>query len=83
MTIGPTTSGGNNFLSTLCFKFLMEGDDGIYSCNVTILDTTISGISDLTGLISKQSWDNLVTCNLSYIIFIDIEFHIIGFGPRC
>ena len=53
VTISPTTSSGNNFLSTLQFEFLMEGDDGIYTCNVTILDTSVSGISDLSGLIGK------------------------------
>ena len=53
VTISPTSSSGNSFLSILQFEFLMEGDDGIYSCNVTMLDTTVSGISDLTGLISK------------------------------
>ena len=56
VTISPTTSSGNNFLSTLRFEFLMEGDDGIYTCNVTILDTTVSVISDLTGLISKLTF---------------------------
>ena len=53
VTIGPTTSNGNNFLSTLRFEFLMEGDEGIYTCNVTILDTTVSAISDLSDLIGK------------------------------
>ena len=56
VTIGPTTSNGNNFLSTLRFEFLMEGDDGIYTCNVTILDTSGSGTSDLRGLISKLTF---------------------------
>ena len=53
VTIGPTTSSGNNFLSTLRFEFLMEGDEGIYTCNVTILDTTVSAISDLSDLTGK------------------------------
>ena len=53
VTIGPTTSSGNNFLSTLRFEFLMEGDEGIYTCNVNILNTTVSGTSDLSALIGK------------------------------
>ena len=53
VTIGPTTSNGSNFLSTLQFEYLMEGDEGIYTCNVTILDTTVSAISDLSDLIGK------------------------------
>ena len=51
VTISPTTSSGDYFLSTLRFEFLMEGDGGTYSCNVTILDTTVSGIRELSGII--------------------------------
>ena len=37
--IGPTTSVGNDYISTLEFFHLMEGDEGIYICNMTILET--------------------------------------------
>ena len=53
VTISQTTSNGNNFLSTLRFEFLMKGDEGIYTCNVTILDTSESGTSNLSALIGK------------------------------
>ena len=39
VTISPTTSSGNNYTSILQFTYLMEGDDGIYTIAVTILDT--------------------------------------------
>ena len=39
VTISPTTSSGNNYTSSLQFTYLMEGDEGVYTCNVMILDT--------------------------------------------
>ena len=39
VTISPTTSSGNNYTSSLQFTYLMEGDEGIYTCNVMILET--------------------------------------------
>ena len=52
VTISPTTSSGNNYTSSLQFTYLMEGDEGIYSCNVMILDTNISDTIRLINLIS-------------------------------
>ena len=40
VTISPTTSSGNNYTSSVQFTYLMEGDEGIYTCNVMILETT-------------------------------------------
>ena len=42
VTISPTTSSGNNYTSSLQFTYLMEGDEGMYTCNVMILDTNRS-----------------------------------------
>ena len=53
VTISLTNSSGNVFLSTLWFEFLMEEDAGTYTCNVTILDTSVTGSSMLPLLISK------------------------------
>ena len=39
VTINPTTSSGNNYTSSLQFTYLMEGDEGIYTCIVVILET--------------------------------------------
>ena len=47
MTISPTTSSGNNYTSSLQFTYLMEGDEGMYTCNVMILETKGSAITKL------------------------------------
>ena len=53
VTISPTTSSGNTYTSSLQFTYLMEGDEGNYTCNVMILDASASGsvvIGNLTGM---------------------------------
>jgi len=40
VTINPTSSSGNNFNSSVQFTYLMEGDNGIYMCNASILTTS-------------------------------------------
>ena len=40
VTIHPTTSSGNNYSSSLQFTYLMEGDEGTYTCNVMTLETS-------------------------------------------
>ena len=54
VTISPTTSSGNNFTSSLQFTYLMEEDEGMYTCNVMILETNASHIVDLNKLTGKQ-----------------------------
>ena len=52
MTISPTTSSGNDYISTLQFAYLMEGDEGMYTCNAMILEISVSDstmIRDLSG----------------------------------
>ena len=39
VTISPATSSGNTYTSSLQFTYLMEGDEGTYTCNVMILET--------------------------------------------
>ena len=34
VTINPTTSSDNTYTSSIQFTYLMEGDEGIYTCNV-------------------------------------------------
>ena len=60
VTISPTTSSGNNYTSSLQFTYLMEGDEGIYTCNVMILETSISTFINIFDLISKFTLKN--TC---------------------
>ena len=53
VTISPTTSSGNTYTSSLQFTYLMEGDNGTYTCNVTILKTSASQSVELQSLTSK------------------------------
>ena len=50
VTISPTTSSGNNYTSSLQFTYFMEGDEGMYTCNVMILETTNSQSTDVNNL---------------------------------
>ena len=53
VTISPTTSSGSSYTSTLQFTYLMEGDEGMYTCNVLILETSASNFIDVQTLTSK------------------------------
>ena len=53
VTISPTTSSVNIYTSTLQFTYLMEGDEGTYTCNVMILNTSESQSVELQSLTSK------------------------------
>ena len=55
VTISPTTSSGSNYTSNLQFTYLMEGNEGMYSCNVMILETSGSQLVELNDLIGKFS----------------------------
>ena len=58
VSISPTTSSGNNYTSSVQFTYLMEGDEGTYTCKVMILDTSVSQSVELQSLTSKY----LLTC---------------------
>ena len=53
VSISPTTSNGNNYTSSVQFTYLMEGDEGTYTCNATILEISESSSYTLPSLISK------------------------------
>ena len=67
VTISPTTSSGNTYTSSLQFTYLMEGDEGTYTCNVMILETSGSKSVELQSLISKFDLHELVFIILSRI----------------
>ena len=54
VTISPTSGSGNNYTSSLQFMYLMEGDEGIYTCMVafqqpeTLLEEEVN-ISKIAG----------------------------------
>ena len=50
VTISPITSSGNNYTSSLQFTYLMEGDEGMYTCNVMILETMTTSVIEIAKL---------------------------------
>ena len=50
VTISSTTSSGNNYTSSLQFTYLMEGDEGTYTCNVMILETIATNAINIAAL---------------------------------
>ena len=54
VTIIPVTSiGGYNYTSSLQFTYLMEGDEGIYICDVMILETSETNLVDIENITSE------------------------------
>ena len=54
VSIGSVTDDGNNmYTSSLQFTYLMEGDEGTYTCNVMILDTNGSESIEILTLTGK------------------------------
>ena len=54
VSIGLVTDYGNNmYTRSLQFTYLMEGDEGTYACNVTILETSGLQSVELQLLTSK------------------------------
>ena len=51
--ISPTTSSGNTYTSSLQFTYLMEGDEGRYTCDLMILESSVSQSVVLESLTSK------------------------------
>ena len=69
VSIGSFTAGGNNmYTRSLQFSYLMEGDEGTYTCNVMILETSVSQLVELQSLTSKPSLILLAT----YIICLTV-----------
>jgi len=53
VTISPTSGGGNEYTSSLQFTYLMEGDEGRYTCSVEILDTSALNLTELSNITGK------------------------------
>ena len=52
--IGSVTDDGNNMYSSrLQFTYLMEGDNGMYTCNVMISGTNGSNSTEIQSLAGK------------------------------
>ena len=56
VSIGSVIDDGNNmYTRSLQFTYLMEGDEGTYTCNVMILDVSVSQSVEIQSLNSKLS----------------------------
>ena len=56
VTISSMTSSGNNYTSTLQFTYLMEGDEGMYTCNVMILEISMSTLVEIIKPTGKPAY---------------------------
>ena len=72
VTISFTTSSGNNYTSSLQFTYLMEGDEGNYTCNVMILETNGSQSVELQSLTSEFQLASCRHCSYvnTFVYFI-------------
>ena len=62
VSIGSVTDDGNNmYTRSLQFRYLMEGDEDTYSCDVIILETGVSQMVNLKPLTSKKCI--VLSCN--------------------
>ena len=56
VSVGSVTAGGNNlYTRSLQFSYLIEGDEGTYTCNVMILEISGSQLVEIQLLTSKLS----------------------------
>ena len=69
VSISPTTSSGNNYTSSVQFTYLMEGDEGTYTCNVMILEAYGSQSLNLSLLAGKLSptYHTILLCILKHM----------------
>ena len=71
VTISPTTSSGNVFTSSLQFIYLTERDNGTYTCNWTILQSSGSETVELQ-----------LTSKFLFLTWTTVRFHCITI-PYC
>ena len=73
VSIGSVTDDGNNkYTSSLQFTYLMEGDEGTYTCNVMILDTSESQSTELQSLTGNNQVVDC--CVIVYCIVNVLQF---------
>ena len=75
--VNPITSFGDVYVNGLHFIYLMEGDEGTYTCNVTILEATQTSIVELGNLTSKYT--NLITIIRNIFYWLPIATYLTDF----
>ena len=73
--VNPTTSFGDIYVNGLHFIYLIEGDEGMYTCNVTILETTQTSVVELSNLTCKYT--NLITIIRNIFYWLAIATYIL------
>ena len=63
----PTTFSGNTYISRLMFEYLVEDDEGNYTCNVTILNDSTSSVFQLQSFFSKLTFSYVYATNNFYV----------------
>ena len=72
-----TPSLHNTYNSTLQFTYLMEGDAGIYTCGVMILETSNMQTVEIESIISKKLFVYFKVHNLrSYNYFVILPISV-------
>jgi len=69
LSITPTVSNGINHISTLRFLYLNEDDEGLYECNVAVLEMSKTEFHSLINFNSKH-FSCIHSC--TYAICIDV-----------
>ena len=82
VSIGSVTDDGNNlYTRSLQFTYLMEGDEGTYTCNVMILDSSGSQSVELQSLTSKFILEQVnKSTHLSVVILYSANSNSNSFG---
>ena len=65
--ITNSTIDSNIYIMVLYFDHLLESDEGVYTCNVTTSDHTVSLSTNLTDILSKYLHTYLCTQLASYV----------------
>ena len=67
VSIGSVTDDGNDmYTRNLQFTYLMEGDEGTYTCNVMILETSGSQSVEIQSLTSKLTLNYVLAIYVLY-----------------
>ena len=72
LSIIPTTVSGDTYISRLLFDYLVEGDEGNYTCNVAILDDSTSSVFQLQSFFSKLTFSYVYATKHFHVILLSV-----------
>ena len=68
--VSEITSNGSSYTSSLQFNYLMEGDEGSYTCNVAIFNVSESDSTTIDALTGKLITNILITIDIYENIYL-------------